>query len=122
MTFFQDMQLRHTIKDNIIIIGIEGAIHATHSKAFKQYLQPFLEDPTINGMGLNCQNLQFIDSSALGILIAAFHRLTARNAKLTVYGLNEQMTDFFINVVSMDHLLAIYPDERQALDYLLLPN
>lgn len=61
---------------------------------------------------IDLKNVNFIDSSGLGALVAAMQTLKKANRKLFVCSINEQVKMIF-ELTKVDKILQIYPDRDE---------
>ena len=65
-------------------------------------------------MVLDLSNVQFLSSSALGIIVVLKHKLDYRNGRLTLCGVSENLRQVF-RFAGLDRQLDFYPTREAAL-------
>ncbi len=98
---------------NLKVIQPSGTL----AEAYKT-IQPFREEiNTLVETGVEIilvdfQNVTFIDSSGLGALVAAAKAVRAKNHKIFICALNEQIKMLF-ELASMDQVFQIFPSQDE---------
>lgn len=70
-----------------------------------------------NSFVLNLSNVDFIDSSGLGSVISLLKTLTLNNGSLVVCEAKNPVISL-LSITRLDRVLQIYPNEKEALNYL----
>lgn len=70
---------------------------------------------------IDCQDLAFIDSSGLGILVSLHAKLKLAGGKLYLCSLNEQARCLF-DITDMDRIFEIFPDRDAFLSNVVNRN
>lgn len=108
------MQLSHNMKDEVCILSVEGNIALDGVNDVKSYIKPFLNDETVKGIVVNFENVNFIDSSGIGLIVSAFKTLQQRDAKLALCLLSKKNQEIF-SMTRLDKILNIYSSEEEAI-------
>ena len=108
------MQLKHRISNNICILSVEGNVALDGVSDVKSYLKPFLNDSTVKGLIINFEQINFIDSSGIGLIVSIFKTLQQRGAKLALCKLSKKNQEIF-NMTRLDKILTIHDTEETAL-------
>ncbi|MBF0236771.1 MAG: STAS domain-containing protein [SAR324 cluster bacterium] len=107
---------------NVLVLHLFGKFLEEDIKHFRNEIQGFIDDKTIAGIALDYSDLQYIDSSGIGTMISIYHQLSRRGARLALFGLNKDMLEMFEMVLMLDKILAIYPTEQEAINYISTGN
>ncbi|MCS6999300.1 MAG: STAS domain-containing protein [Bacteroidota bacterium] len=67
---------------------------------------------------LDMSNVTYLNSTALGVLIAAHSSITKNNGKIVLCGLSQSLENIFI-ITKLSMVFDIYADRQQALDSLV---
>jgi anti-sigma B factor antagonist len=64
---------------------------------------------------LDCRETEYIDSSALGLLVLAHSRATKEQGKLPIFGLNRRSLELLV-ITKLSTVFEVYADESAAID------
>jgi len=96
------------------IIDITGEINAFAENA----LMDAYTLATTNGARsilLNFENLEYMNSSGIGLLVTLLIRVQRQKQHLMAYGLNEHYRQIF-ELTRLNEAITIYPNEQAALE------
>ena len=108
------MRFDHRFEGTSCIVAIDGNIALDGTNEVKEYVKPFLEDAKISGLILNFANVNFIDSSGIGLVVSIFKSLQKRKAKFALSDLSQKNREIF-NMTRLDKILTISENDDQAL-------
>lgn len=104
-------ELRH--ENGAVIIDLHGEINAFAETALNQaYLQAENDSPA--GILLNFQNVSYINSTGIALIVGLMALARKNHRQLTVYGLSDHYVEIF-QITRLVDFLALYPDEASAL-------
>ena len=107
------MKLRVEKVDDIAILTIpEETLDAGNAQEFKKSVIPALE--ANDKMIFDLSRLLFVDSSGLGVILAALRTLNARGGDLKLCGLTKQVRVLF-ELVRMHRIFEIFDTREEAL-------
>jgi anti-sigma B factor antagonist len=107
-------------QQEVQVIKLSGIINASQSQELREEITELLKtSPKI--ILVDCQEVAFMDSSALGALVLAFKTLRAANTKLVLCSINEQVRILF-ELTSMDKVFEIFPNQDDFNRSLILKN
>ncbi len=95
------------------IIDIHGEINASAEPV----LMDAYNQACANGartIMLNFTDLQYMNSSGIGLLVTLLIRVRRQNQRLMAYGLNDHYRQIF-ELTRLNEAIAIYDDEAEAL-------
>jgi anti-sigma B factor antagonist len=101
------------VSSSASVLDIEGEINA----AAEQVLMDAYNQACANGarmVVLNFTNLQYMNSSGIGLLVTLLIRARRQNQRLVAFGLNEHYTQIF-ELTRLNEAIAIYASEAEAL-------
>jgi anti-sigma B factor antagonist len=99
--------------DNACIVDIHGEINA----AAEPVLMNTYNQACANGartIMLNFTDLQYMNSSGIGLLVTLLIRVRRQNQRLVAIGLNDHYRQIF-ELTRLNEAITIYPDEADAL-------
>lgn len=108
------MKIEHRNQESVCILHIEGNIAFEKVGEVKNYVKPLLSDDSISAILINFEEVEFIDSSGIGLLVSVFKTLQQRQAKLILSDLSKKNSEIF-NMTRLDKIISIYPTEDEAL-------
>jgi anti-anti-sigma factor len=108
------MVFNHRIDKNVCVVSIEGNIALDGVNEAKEYLRPLLDDANVKGLLINFGQVNFIDSSGIGLIVSIFKTLQQREAKFGLSNLSKKNEEIF-TITRLNKILDIYPSESEAL-------
>ncbi len=108
------MKIEDRIDGNFAIISIEGNIVLEDTAKLKSSVEGFIEDGNLKGVILNCEDVHFIDSSGLGLIVSIYKTLLKRDRKFALTNLNDRTREIFI-LTKLDKILTITDSNSDAI-------
>ncbi|MBK9578664.1 MAG: STAS domain-containing protein [Fibrobacterota bacterium] len=96
-----------------LLLDVVGQIKGADSNEFRAVVKRFLEAGE-SDLVINLEQVGFIDSSGVGMLIHCLHEVRAHHGDLRLVKLTEDIHDLF-EMVAIDRLFTIYPSEEEIL-------
>lgn len=106
------MKITHEIKENTIIMTLDGELDAASSVM----LDEELSDPQImeySKILVDCKNLHYISSAGLGVFISHLQRFEDAQIKLIFYNMQDKVRNVF-EILGLDLLMTIVSDYEEA--------
>jgi len=106
------MKITHEIKENTIIMTLDGELDASSSVL----LDEELSDPEImeySKILVDCKNLHYISSAGLGVFISHLQRFEDAQIKLIFYNMQDKVRNVF-EILGLDLLMTIVSDYEEA--------
>jgi anti-sigma B factor antagonist len=88
-------------------------LDASNERGFKQDMAPVLESDL--RVALDLSQLQFVDSSGLGAILACLRRVNARGGDLKLYGMTRPVRALF-ELVRMHRVFEIYNSRDEVVE------
>ena len=107
------MKITREIKENTVIITLNGELDASSSVA----LDEELSDPEImayNKILVNCENLNYISSAGLGVFISHLQRFEDAQIKLIFFNMQDKVRNVF-EILGLDLLMTIVSNYEEAM-------
>ncbi len=102
--------------DKVVILELIGEFDLDSISTVEKKWQVVVENnPEV--IGINCKNLQFIDSSAIGTLVKFLNGATSRGINLVFYDLNKSISAIF-KTARLDNFFTITTKEEFEKKYL----
>jgi anti-sigma B factor antagonist len=107
-------QITHEeIAPDVHVIALGGELDMRASPELKRAFDQLLEDE-VSLLVVDLADATFIDSSAIGAIVAAFRRLSEEGGSLRLACSEPNLLRVF-ELTGLDHLFPIHPDRRDAL-------
>jgi anti-anti-sigma factor len=97
------------MNQQVKVVKLNGIINNANSHELRENIT-LLQDSGAEIVLVDCQDVTFMDSSALGSLILAFKTLRAAGTKLVLCSINEQVRILF-ELTGMDKVIEIFPSQ-----------
>jgi anti-anti-sigma factor len=111
------MDLTEKRAGDILILSVIGNIVLEDTTKLKEFVEAFIEDAAINGIIINCEKVNFIDSSGLGLIVSIYKTLKKMEKKFALTSLSDRTMEIFI-LTKLDNILTITKDDESALEVL----
>ena len=111
------MELNFKKKENVVIIYLKGRLDVHHSADIEEELVKLIALEPANQFIINMQDVEYISSSGLRIIVATMNSLKANNRKMLICCINEAVRKVF-TIVQLSNIFKIYESEEKALEYL----
>lgn len=98
------MKITDRVKDGIGVISLEGQIIASTVDMIKNYLEAFIEDTEIKALVMDCQEVDLVDSTGLGLFVSVFKTLQRLGKKLIFSGINTKTKE----TLTLTNLMNIF--------------
>lgn len=102
-----------TINDQTSLIDLEGEVDVYTAPQLKQQIITLL-DSGIKHVIVNLSAVDYLDSTALGVLIGGLKRLRERNGTLDLICPNQRIKRIF-EITGLDKIFDIFATEEEAL-------
>ncbi|QLE56885.1 STAS domain-containing protein [Nostoc sp. TCL26-01] len=108
------------MNQQVQVIKLSGIINTTNSQDLREKITHLLNSG-VNIVLVDCQDVTFMDSSALGALVLAFKTLRAAGTKLFLCSINEQVRILF-ELTGMDKVFEIFKSQDEFNQVILSKN
>lgn len=112
------LQVERRSLDDVTVLDVSG--HVDMSNCFRLHEAIVGEvDAGVTKLVLNLSDLNFIDSSCLGVLLRGLERVHREKGSMVL--VSNQFVDRVLTLTGLTHLLVTYPDEATAIEALQAP-
>lgn len=111
------MKIENRNENNFAVLSINGNIVLEDTAKLKETVEVFIEDENLEGVILNCAEVEFVDSSGLGLIVSIYKTLLKRGRKFGLTHLNERTREIFI-LTKLDKILTITGSDEDAIKVL----
>ena len=108
------MDLTDKTHETLKIISINGNIILEETTQMKNFIEDLIEMPEVTGIILNCENVDYIDSSGLGLIVSIYKTLKQSARSFALTGLDAKTMEIFI-LTRLNEILTITENEEQAI-------
>jgi len=108
------------MNQQVKVVKLNGIINTTNSHDLRENIT-YLQESGAKIVLVDCQDVTFMDSSALGALVLAFKTLRAAGTKLVLCSINEQVRILF-ELTGMDKVFEIFPSQDEFNQVVLSKN
>jgi anti-sigma B factor antagonist len=110
------MELNVEQKGKVTFVHIKGEFHIGNVNKFEEVWHSLIENkPEV--IAMNCKELEYIDSSAIGTLVKFLNNAMSKKIKLVFYDLNTAIQNIF-KTARLDNFFTITTKEKLEKDYL----
>ena len=100
---------------DIMIVGLEGELDHHHASDVREALDLVLEDISIRHLILNLRNLQFMDSSGIGVFIGRYKTIKKRGGQVCITNINPRLSKI-LEMSGLYRILKVYDTNEEAID------
>ena len=98
---------------DVTIISCQGRVDAYSSPHFKEYLKDLI-DKRHTRVIIAMEQVEFLDSSGLGALVACLRKAKEKKGDIKISGLTPEVRSIF-DMTRVSRLFEIYPDTSSAM-------
>ncbi len=109
------MEITHQIKDKIGIFWIDGIFAESQLKRIRSYIEPFVEDSSVEGIIFDFEKVEYVDSSGVGMLVAWYRDLKEQKRQFVLCRVKTDIYKMF-ELVGISALISIVATEKEALE------
>ena len=111
--------VRKAIDDAFIVLELTGEVKLGESaENFSAELASVLADPAVEGVVLQMENINYLDSTGLGELVGYLGRFQESGKRLKLVKPNQTVVRL-LQLTRLDQVFKVYPDEESALGEML---
>jgi len=106
------MEIGHKLVDGILVINLFGELYSEQSMMLEYKLQEFSN--TTNRVILNCEELEYIDSKGLGVIVKLQKLLREKGGKLVICAVTGKVRKVF-ELTNFAKIISVYDNMEQSL-------
>ena len=107
------MNLNSETSGNSLVITLEGRVDSSNASEFNTQLEQATSASEL-GVVLDCENLQYISSAGLRVILATAKNLQAGQRKFVICTLTDPIQDIFV-ISGFDQIINIQGSRADAL-------
>jgi stage II sporulation protein AA (anti-sigma F factor antagonist) len=108
------LQVELTAKEQVLIIRLVGELDHHTAEKLRYQVEEKIESNGIRHILLNLEDLSFMDSSGLGVILGRYKQITQLGGKMIVCAISPSIYRLF-ELSGMFKILQIVDSEEQAL-------
>ncbi|MBF0236329.1 MAG: STAS domain-containing protein [SAR324 cluster bacterium] len=108
------MRVDQSEKHGVKIFSIRGILAQTDSKIAKDLISPFVDDLDVKTIIINFEDVPFMDSSGLGVLVSFYNIMKENQRTFILCGLGGNLMEI-MKTTCLDSIFTIYETEADAL-------
>ena len=99
--------------DDVLTVAVDGRLDGANVTAFEEELRTAIEE-TDRAVLIDCENLRYINSAGLRIVLLTAKALVNRNAKFALCSMPDPVRGVF-QISGFDKIVAIHTTKAEAL-------
>lgn len=111
------LQIDLTTKDQVLIIRLVGELDHHTAEKVRQQVEQKIEVNSVRHILLNLEELTFMDSSGLGVILGRYKQITQLGGKMIICAISPSIYRLF-ELSGMFKILEIVESEQKALESL----
>ncbi|ARU63166.1 anti-sigma F factor antagonist [Tumebacillus avium] len=108
------LQISTDVRGDTLIVRLSGELDHHTAEMVRNQVEAELDRGLTEHLVLNLEDLSFMDSSGLGVILGRYKRVTQAGGRMALCSVNDQLKKLF-ELSGMLKILRIYPSETQAL-------
>ncbi|MBM4762183.1 anti-sigma F factor antagonist [Bacillus sp. B15-48] len=105
------------IKNDVLCIRLSGELDHHAAEELRKQATKALESPTVRHIVLNLENLSFMDSSGLGVILGRYKQIKQLNGEMIVCAISPPIKRLF-DMSGLFKIVRLEPTEEYALERL----
>ncbi|MBM7646231.1 stage II sporulation protein AA (anti-sigma F factor antagonist) [Scopulibacillus daqui] len=111
------LRIELEVKHQVLCIRLEGELDHHTAESLRNQVNDVLQKQTINHIILNLGELQFMDSSGLGVILGRYKQIASRGGEMVVCSISPAVRRLF-EMSGMFKILRLEENEQNALQTL----
>ncbi|WP_018922149.1 anti-sigma F factor antagonist [Salsuginibacillus kocurii] len=103
-----------TKEKNVLCVRLTGELDHHTALELRTELDEALKDEDVHHMLLNLEDLRFMDSSGIGVILGRYKTIAAREGEVVVCAISEEVNRIF-EMAGMYKVLRLEEGEKSAL-------
>ncbi|POM27275.1 Anti-sigma-B factor antagonist [Actinomadura rubteroloni] len=106
--------VEHSVQDDLTVVTVHGEIDVFTSPGLRETLLDLIDDGALHLL-VDLGDVTFLDSTGLGVLVGAYHRLRARSGTMAFACATDRVQRVF-RVTQLSKIFTLYPTLAEAVD------
>jgi stage II sporulation protein AA (anti-sigma F factor antagonist) len=110
------MAMQMDVRDGVVLVRLEGDLGHHEVEAIRDEIEQQLERTGHRGLVMSFRDIDFVDSSALGLILGRYRSIMERRGKMALCEVNETLARLF-ELSGLQKILTITKTVEQALQF-----
>ncbi len=106
--------LKHTVKDDILIVNLEGRLDVSVANEVEEGLSELIDSGNYRKVLLNMDGIEYMSSSGFRACISTLRKLNAKEGTLKMCNIKPAVKRIF-DVIELTSLFDIFANEEEAI-------
>lgn len=111
------LSVKMEMERSTLIIRLEGELDHHTSEMVREKIETELNKGIVNNLLFNLENLSFMDSSGLGMMLGRYKKISQYNGKMSICCIQPNVYKIF-QLSGMFKILPMYDSEKEAIESL----
>ena len=107
------MDIQTQEKNNVYTLSLKGRLDLSSGAGLKEKVKSLMAE-NHNTIHLNLKEVDFINSSGLGVLVSIMKEIRLQKGRLTLSNLASYVQEIF-EITQLSHIFEIYESEEEAI-------
>lgn len=108
------MQVQLIRRKNNLIVRFKGELDHHTTDVFRRPVEKELEKDIVQNLILNLENLTFMDSSGIGVILGRYKQILGRGGRVIICGLGKH-NEKILQLGGLLKIISVCSDEKNAL-------
>ena len=105
------MNIRSKVKENFLIARVQGELDVDSVPHFRQKIETRLDKRGVDHLVLDLGEVNFIDSTGVGVLLGRYRNIKSREGKMILVNLNSHI-ERVLRLAGLINLVDVYDSEK----------
>ncbi|MDH5716540.1 MAG: STAS domain-containing protein [Spirochaetia bacterium] len=105
-----DIQIREFGKHKIL--AVDGDVDLYNVSELKQSIYKIVDDENINSLIIDMKNINYMDSSGIGALVAGQKKVKTKGGKFALLNVRDEVINI-LRLATLDQFFTIYENDSQ---------
>ena len=105
------------LKKEFLFIRLKGELDQETCGAMRSKLKELMETPQVKNLVFNMQDLSFMDSSGIGLIIGRYNQIKRKGGKIILCSLNKYIEKIVL-LTGLPRICLLKLNEEEAYEYL----
>ncbi len=108
------MQLSHVLENDELILKFQGEVIWQTLHKYAEKVMGLVEEEDFKVVFVDFDDVSYVDSTGVGLLIEVYKLTQARNVKLAIWGMNEDSYENLI-LTGLNQIIVNHQSKEEAL-------
>jgi stage II sporulation protein AA (anti-sigma F factor antagonist) len=101
---------------NTLVVRVRGEVDMLVSEKMRQEIDKIIEENGIVNLIMNLEEVSFIDSSGLGVIIGRYKKVNASGGRMCIVGANPSIQKILV-FSGINKLVPLYSTEQEIVQF-----